>query len=153
REISAAWGAQRIKGLSIRKAIAHMLSDRFKPKSNDIEQKKTETSLIERFLYPKYGPGQMWENVARQIVELGGEIITNQVVDGIHFKEGEVTGIESRHAMSGERRQFAADYFFSTMPIKDLVRALRPSPPAEISRVSEGLVYRDFITVGLLLNE
>jgi protoporphyrinogen oxidase len=152
-EISAAWGAQRIKGLSIRKAVAHMVSDLFKAKSGDIKQKGTETSLIERFLYPKYGPGQMWENVARQIVELGGEIVTSQLVDTIHVAEDHVTRIESGSTDSGERRSFDGDYFFSTMPVKDLLRALRPPAPPEISRISEGLLYRDFITVGLLLSE
>jgi len=152
KEISAAWGAQRVKGLSIRRAVSHMLRDLFKSKSDDIEQKGTETSLIERFLYPKFGPGQMWENVARQVLELGGEIITNQVVDKIHAEPGRISSVESRNSLNGERRSLAGDYFFSTMPVKELVRALQPKVPASISQISEGPLYRDFITVGLLLN-
>ena len=151
-EISAAWGAQRVKGLSIRRAVSHMVRDRFKRKSADIEQKGTETSLIERFLYPKYGPGQMWETVARQVIELGGEIITNQIVDKIHTDGDGIGSVESTNTQSGERRSFQGDYFFSTMPVKDLVRALQPNVPTEIARIGEGLLYRDFITVGLLLD-
>ncbi|OLD28071.1 MAG: hypothetical protein AUJ04_02375 [Acidobacteria bacterium 13_1_40CM_3_55_6] len=152
REISAAWGAQRVKGLSIRRAISHMIKDLFRAKPNDLEQKGIETSLIERFLYPKYGPGQMWERVARQVVELGGQIITNQTVDRIHTTANRISAIESRHSLNHERSNFAGDYFFSTMPVKELVRALEPHAPEDIVEISEGLIYRDFITVGLLLN-
>jgi len=152
REISAAWGAQRVKGLSIRRAISHMIKDLFRAKPNDIEQKRIETSLIERFLYPKYGPGQMWERVARQVVELGGQIITNQTVDRIHTTANRISAIESRHSLNHERSSFAGDYFFSTMPVKELMRALEPHAPEDINEISEGLIYRDFITVGLLVN-
>ena len=78
KEISAEWGAQRIKGLSIKSALLHFLT-RSTKKGGDIAQKDTETSLIEQFLYPKFGPGQMWEEVARKVVERGGQIITEFV--------------------------------------------------------------------------
>jgi protoporphyrinogen oxidase len=90
RSISAEWGAQRIKGISIAKAIQHALKtiSKDKRKSNtDIQQKDTETSLIERFLYPKLGPGQLWEEVARQIVEMGGAILMNRSVTEIEFND------------------------------------------------------------------
>src|SRR5271167_1722254 len=70
-QISAEWGAQRIKGLSVAKAVAHALTSPFRS-SSDAAQKRTETSLIERFLYPKFGPGQMWEEVARRVTTRGG---------------------------------------------------------------------------------
>src|SRR4051812_10522599 len=76
-EISAEWGAQRIKGVSIRKAIQHAVQEITRKKrknTGDIAQKDTETSLIEQFLYPKFGPGQLWEEVARQVQEMGGII-------------------------------------------------------------------------------
>jgi protoporphyrinogen oxidase len=83
-EISAEWGAQRIKGVSISKAIQHAAQTIIKKKNkNDIAQKDTETSLIEQFMYPALGPGQLWEEVARQIVEMGGEIIFHQDVKEI----------------------------------------------------------------------
>ena len=72
-KISAEWGAQRVKGLSITKAIAHHLR-KLRGNKQDLAQKESETSLIEQFLYPKLGPGQLWEEVARQVKEMGGEI-------------------------------------------------------------------------------
>ena len=86
-KISAEWGAQRIKGLSIRKAIAHFLKQ--SGKSGDIAQKGTETSLIEQFLYPKFGPGQMWEKIAAQVEQMGGEIITNFNVTSVEVRDGQ----------------------------------------------------------------
>ncbi len=87
-EISAEWGAQRIKGLSVAKVIAHALSSPFRD-SSDAAQKGTETSLIERFLYPKFGPGQMWEEVARRVTALGGVIHLRQRVVGIDRVAGQ----------------------------------------------------------------
>ena len=81
-EISAEWGAQRIKGLSVAKVIAHALTSPSRT-STDSSQKRTETSLIERFLYPKLGPGQMWEEVARRISQRGGHIhLQHRIVGG-----------------------------------------------------------------------
>lgn len=148
-QISAEWGEQRIKGLSIRKTLTHMLKSLF-GKATGITQKQTETSLIERFLYPKYGPGQMWETVARKVQERGGRIITNFDVREVRC-QGErviaVTGVDEE----GKQRQFSGDYFFSTMPIQELIRAMDAPVPANVREVSDGLMYRDFITVGILL--
>ena len=154
-EISAEWGAQRIKGLSLTTAVKHFVKKMLsgsKGKGGDIAQKGTETSLIEQFMYPKFGPGQLWEHVAELIQQKGGEIHMGWKVDGIHFAPGSETHVESIEAVSdsGERRTFAGDYFFSTMPMRDLVRAMRTPVPANVQEVSEGLQYRDFITVGLL---
>jgi protoporphyrinogen oxidase len=151
-EISAEWGAQRIKGLSIKKAISHFIRQRFARRA-DIEQKTTETSLIEQFLYPKYGPGQMWEEVAKKVVELGGEVLTGYDVVALEPEGARVRSLTAVNAAGGERRTFEGDYFFSTMPIKELARALDGSVPAAVREVSEGLIYRDFITVGLLLRK
>jgi len=154
-EISAEWGAQRIKGLSLTTAVKHFVKKMFssgKGKGGDIAQKGTETSLIEQFMYPKFGPGQLWEHVAELVQQKGGEIHMGWKVDGIQFAAGSDTHVEAIEAISdtGERRTFAGDYFFSTMPMRDLVRALRVPVPANVREVSEGLQYRDFITVGLL---
>jgi protoporphyrinogen oxidase len=149
-EISAEWGEQRIKGLSITKTVKHFLTQRFR-KSSDIVQKDVETSLIEQFLYPKFGPGQMWEGVAEQIVKMGGEIITGSDVAGVQCRGHRVVALTA--VKDGVRREFKGDYFFSTMAIKDLVRAMDGSIPANVREVSEGLQYRDFITVGLLVKK
>jgi protoporphyrinogen oxidase len=148
REISAAWGQQRIKGLSIRKAVAHFLSQMFRGKSS-VAQKNLETSLIEQFLYPKFGPGQMWESVAREITKLGGEILTGQEVTQIDRRDNAITSVTTRDA-NGVTREFAGDYFFSTMAVQDFVKALHPPAPQNVREVSAGLQYRDFITVGVL---
>jgi protoporphyrinogen oxidase len=152
--ISAEWGAQRIKGLSIGKALAHAARQCCKrARRGDVAQKETETSLIERFLYPKYGPGQMWETCAEKVRALGGEILMNTRVEEVHNDGERVSGVTAVDATSGERYTLYGDYVFSTMPVKELVRALDRGPTPEIREVSEGLIYRDFITVGLLVDE
>jgi protoporphyrinogen oxidase len=148
-KISAEWGAQRIKGLSITKSIQHFLKSATTRKPADVGQKDTETSLIENFMYPKLGPGQLWELVAEKILAMGGEIVTGFDVDRIHCRGSEVLSIAGTDA-TGLKREFHGDYFFSTMPIQELVRALDLSVPTGIRAISEGLQYRDFITVGLL---
>ena len=150
--ISAEWGAQRVKGLSILKTITHLLKQPFRKKS-DIAQKETETSLIEQFLYPKFGPGQMWDEVARRVCATGGEIHTGWRATRVHTNGWRVTAVEAVHSPSGETRAFEGSFFFSTMPVQDLVRALSHPPPPEIGEIAEGLMYRDFVTVGLLVNE
>jgi protoporphyrinogen oxidase len=153
-EISAEWGAQRIKGLSLKGVVMHFLKKTFAPGgSGGIAQKKTETSLIERFLYPKFGPGQLWEHAAELVQSSGGEIHFGIRVDCVHVGSGKVVSVEGVNE-AGERVSFAGEIFFSTMPVRDLIRAISaPAPekvPAEVVEVSEGLMYRDFITVGLL---
>jgi protoporphyrinogen oxidase len=148
-KISAEWGAQRVKGLSITKAAAHHLRKMF-GKRQDLAQKDSETSLIEQFLYPKLGPGQLWEEVARQVKEMGGEIVTGYLVNRIEHSDGRVTAVEARNVNSGALRKFEGGYFFSTMPVKDLLQAMDPAPPGNVREVGDHLVYRDFLTVGLL---
>jgi protoporphyrinogen oxidase len=156
-EISAEWGAQRIKGLSLTTAVKHFLKKAFrgKTKTGDLAQKGTDTSLIERFMYPKFGPGQLWEHVADLIREGGGEIHMGWKVDRVHCSmEGGVKRVVSLDAVnaSGERQTFVGDYFFSTMPMRELVEALDAPVPENVREVSSGLQYRDFITVGLLVD-
>ena len=152
-EISAEWGAQRIKGLSLTGVVKHFLKKTFSSKQpGDIAQKKTETSLIEKFLYPKFGPGQLWEHAAEMVTSNGGEIHHGIQIDRIHRDGNNITSVEGLD-QAGQRVTFAGDYFISTMPVRDLVRAFTVPPPAEVIEVSEGLMYRDFITVGLLANK
>jgi protoporphyrinogen oxidase len=148
--ISAEWGEQRIKGLSVKKTIAHHLKRVLRPKDRDFKQKNTETSLIEQFLYPKYGPGQMWEEVARKVETLGGRIVRNAQVTKIATHGQHIRGVVTADPAGCEQR-FDADFLFSTMPVTELVRSLDCPVPADVREVSCGLQYRDFITVGLLL--
>ncbi len=165
--ISAEWGAQRIKGLSLTTALKHFLRNTLRPPSNrDLSQKSTDTSLIERFLYPKLGPGQLWEHVADCIREAGGQIHLGCTVDRIGTRRGDPITHAARHitavdtiSSSGERQNHTGDLFFSTMPIRDLIHAMdtrtpgRVDIPHNVQEVSDGLEYRDFITVGLLASK
>ncbi len=153
-EISAEWGAQRIKGLSLMTAIKHFLGkslSRSNKRNQDVAQKGTDTSLIERFMYPKFGPGQLWEHVAEEIMRLGGDIHMGRKVVGIRCSGNQVRAVEVVNA-NGERQEFEGDYFFSTMPMRELVQAMDAPVPDNVREVSEGLQYRDFITVGLLVD-
>lgn len=141
-QISADWGAQRVKGLSLSKAVWNVLSKPFRPKD------KVETSLIEQYYYPKKGPGQLWETLADEIRRRGGEIIMNTRVERIRVENGRVSAVTA-----ADGREFTGDYFMSTMPVKDLVAGMGEAAPADVRRIAAGLPYRDFITVGLLVNK
>ena len=152
-EISPEWGAQRIKGLSITKAISHFLKQKFGRKEKEINQKKTETSLIEYFLYPKYGPGQLWDKVAEIIKEKGGILVQHQTVDTIETDGFNITKVMAKDLKTNETITYEGDYFFSTMPVKNLMQSIQKDHPSELVKISEGLLYRDFITVGILLSK
>jgi protoporphyrinogen oxidase len=149
--ISAEWGAQRIKGLSIWGALRHALGRALRGTAGDIGQKGTETSLIEQFLYPKLGPGQMWEEAARRVEEMGGEIRTGWKVERLVTDGCRVKAVEAVHSGTGARETLEGDYFFSSAPVQEIMRSFDAAPPANVLEVSDGLVYRDFITVGLLV--
>ncbi len=142
REISADWGAQRVKGLSILAVIKDMLS-KLVPGKN----RKVETSLIEEFQYPKYGPGQLWEAVGSEFEKMGGKILYNRKVTDIDISNGRVNGVKC-----GDEA-FDGDIFISSMPVKDLVAGMGDDVPAAPAEIAKGLPYRDFVTVGLLVNK
>lgn len=155
QEISAEWGAQRIKGISIAKAIAHAAKTIGKSarQNKDLGQKDTETSLIERFLYPKMGPGQLWEAVAAEVQTLGATLLMHHEVRTIQQSDNGITAVIAVDQQTGTPHTFEADYFFSTMPIKELVQGLAGPVPHPVRTIAEGLLYRDFITVGILLTQ
>ena len=145
--ISADWGSQRVKGLSITAVIKDMFRKIFNPKSN-----KVETSLIEQFWYPKYGPGQLWENLADEIEKNGGKILKQHSVQKINLKENKITSVEC--VCDGKIEVFEGDIFISSMPLKDLVEDMKEETvPEDIKNIATGLPYRDFMTVGLLLKK
>lgn len=152
-EISADWGAQRVKGLSIRRILADMLS---KILPSALRKKRTvETSLIESFWYPKLGPGQLWEKVADEIRAMGGEIRMNRKAVGLTLANGRIASVIVESP--GGEETLAADAVFSSMPLKDLIvgieRANPGAVPAPIREIAACLPYRDFITVGLQLKK
>ena len=145
REISSDWGSQRVKGLSI-SAIFKDVFSKVLPGKN----KHKETSLIEEFYYPKYGPGHLWETVADHIEEMGGKILKNQKVVKINTENGKVISVITDN--NGNVEKLNGDIFISSMPVKDLVAGM-PSVPADIASYANGLPYRDFVTVGLLVDK
>lgn len=149
REISAEWGAQRIKGLSITKALLHAAASMMRS-GQDIAQKRVETSLIERFLYPRLGPGQMWEEVARLVTEVGGQIHMRSRITGLHRKGQRITGLDVLDMGRNEVRTVACDELISTMPLAQLATQLRPEDE-RIARAAAELPYRDFMTAGLIV--
>lgn len=152
-EIPADWGSQRIKGLSITKTLIHAVKTIF-ASDKSIDQKNTETSLIEQFLYPKLGPGQLWEEVARLVKKNGGEIHMQHEAVGIEVTSKSIKLLTVRNHNNGEEITHECDYLFSTMPIKDLIGRMTPTEvPDKVKNIANGLVYRDFITVGLLLKK
>jgi protoporphyrinogen oxidase len=150
-QISADWGAQRIKGLNISKALWHAARQLFKRKDG-VAQKGTETSLIEQFLYPKFGPGQMWQEVARLVTEGGGEIRYRQAVTGVETRDGRVVAVTGTDHASGQPFRIECEHAISTMPVRELVKGMNDVPP-EVRQVADGLMYRDFLTVGLLVRK
>ncbi len=156
KNIKADWGAQRIKGLSISRALTHAARSALRGArggrsgGGDIYQRETETSLIERFLYPKRGPGQLWEEVTRRVIDRGGHVTLGSKVTAFHV-EGESIVAATVTDASGASSRVEGDYFFSTIPIRELVAGLDADVPAAVREVAAGLEYRDFITVGVLL--
>lgn len=139
--ISADWGAQRVKGLSLKKALLSMLKK---------DKSQTETSLIEQFIYPKKGPGQLWETLADKVAELGGIILTETKALGVISEGNKITGV--RVLREGKESVLDCDYALSSMPVKDLIAGF-DSAPDDVRRIAEELPYRDFITVGLLVDK
>lgn len=145
RDISADWGAQRVKGLSVWALIKNVFGKLLPGK------KEVETSLIEEFYYPKFGPGQLWEKALSMATKRGARIVWNAEVTGIGMnQDGRITSVSCANGDTYE-----ADEVISSMPIKDLVKAMGSdgqSVPENIFEIAEGLPYRDFVTVGLLVD-
>lgn len=146
-EISADWGSQRVKGISIKAVIKDMLN-KLAGKKNS---KNTETSLIEQFWYPKFGPGQLWEKFAEIIEQNSAKILLSHKVCKINVENNVIKSVVCQ-TEKGEK-VIEGDVFVSSMPVKDLVNSINDNKSEEISKVANGLPYRDFVTVGLLLNK
>lgn len=140
KAISADWGAQRVKGLSVAAALKDMVEKHLPGAKN----RTVETSLIEQFSYPKYGPGQLWETVAKQVETLGGRILYGRRADTLMMEGNRVRGVIAQGV------RYYGDIVLSSMPLCDLVAGIR-NVPEDIAVIAGGLPYRDFITVGLLV--
>lgn len=148
-EISADWGSQRVKGLSITGVIKNAFMKLF-----SAQTKEVETSLIERFYYPKFGPGQLWETVANRFTEMGGKILKNCKVEKILVDEDSNQVKSVVFNKNGRTMKIDADIFISSMPVKDLIDGISSDNiPPEVRNAAKTLPYRDFVTVGLLVNK
>ena len=143
--ISKEWGYQRVKGISISEVLRNYFS-----KILNLNTNKVEASLIESFYYPKYGPGQLYEEMEKQIKNMGGKILKNSKVIKINQKNGKVESIV--YIKNGREYTKNTDILISSMPIKDLVNAFN-EVDEEIRKIGDNLPYRDFVTVGLLVNK
>ncbi len=151
-KLGADWGSQRVKGLSVYAILKDAIMKPFM--KDDVSQKKVETSLIEQFIYPKFGPGQLWETVADDVCEMGGELFMNHQVICVNVENGRVVSVDCRRSTDDVIVNVPCDYLMSTMPLKDLIAAIQGvEVPADVKRIASELPYRDFITVGLLLDK
>ncbi len=146
RDISADWGSQRVKGLS----IAAVLKDMFGKLLPGRKHRQVETSLIEQFIYPKFGPGQLWEKVAAEVEKQGGKLVSGCRVTGLRLENGHLRSVECEK--DGEVLTLDGDVIFSSMPLKDLVAGLGDDVPERVREIAAHLPYRDFVTVGLLVD-
>jgi protoporphyrinogen oxidase len=148
-EIQADWGAQRIKNLSLFRAVWEAL----KPKRvrRKASKAKQVTSLIEEFNYPKYGPGMMWERCTELVTANGAKVVFDSKVTKVEHVGGKATTVTATTA--GVPARYPCTHVISSMPIGELLRAMDPPVPAEVSAAADALRYRDFITVALVLPE
>ena len=148
-EISADWGAQRVKGLSIKAVLKDAFSKIF---GGNKKNKKVETSLIDEFWYPKYGPGQLWETLAEKVQSLGGKIEKGHKVENLEIKDNKVVSVKC--IVDGKEENITGDIFVSSMPVKDLVAGfVGDEVPEDKKEIAKGLPYVDFQTVGVLVNK
>lgn len=145
REIRADWAAQRIKNLSLFKAVWNAISG-----SNDT------TSLIEEFKYPRLGPGMMWEKTAELIRQKGGEVNLRSEVVRVNREANRVTSIDVKHwsedGAEPVMERVEGAQFINSMALRDLIHAFDPPPPPEVIRAADKLKYRDFLIVTLVLD-
>ena len=146
RELSADWAAQRIKSLDLWTVIRTALLPRRKPRKRG----EIVTTLIDRFRYPRLGPGQMWERVAQITDGKGHPVLLGRAVARVEHSAGAVTSVVTAGS-TGEERNQGTD-FISSIPIRELVARLDPPAPEHVRRAADSLGYRDFISVALMID-
>ncbi len=145
KEIDASWGAQRTKGLSIGGILKDVAGKVF-----HVKDRTVNTSLIEEFCYPKLGPGQLWEITGEKIEKLGGKIIKEAKVIAFNKKNDRINSLT--YVKNGEEYTEKADYYISSMPLKNLVTGMNDIPE-NVERIAAGLPYRDYMTLGVLVKK
>lgn len=145
------WGAQRIKGLSVTKVISHAVKT-IVQKSIGYRQKEIETSLVDYYFYPKYGPGQLWQEIADFVQTNGGEIHFRHTVVGVNKKDAKIISVNVRDETMENVYTKHSDFVFSTMPVRDLISGMGTNVPTNVRQTAKQLQYRDFLTIGLLFS-
>ncbi len=144
-EISADWAAQRIKNLSLTEALRNAILGDGKSKDGQVI-----TTLIDKFKYPRLGPGMMWENCEQSLNSRGNPTLRGIRIEKFRHRNGRVESALGRN-VQGEQIEYDGDDFLSTMPLRELIHSFDPLPPAEVIRAADGLRYRDFLTVVLIV--
>ena len=147
-ELSADWGAQRIKGMSLWDAVWEPIRSslgRRRDRANQV------TSLIEEFQYPKFGPGMMWDRCAELVGSLGGEVRMATSASAVHVDGGRAVAVTVDHDGTSERTEVS--HVVSSMPLTALARIVEPPVPAEVLAAADALHYRDFLTIALVVPE
>jgi protoporphyrinogen oxidase len=147
KELSADWAAQRIKSLDLWLVIRSALL----PHRGPMRRGEVVTTLIDRFRYPRYGPGQVWERVADLCDEKGHPVLLGRSIAQVKHDRGRVRSVVVRNRSGGIEEHSGAE-FISSIPIRELVTRLDPPPPAAVRQAAESLSYRDFITVALMID-
>ncbi len=143
-DMPADWAAQRVKNLSLMNAITNAILPR--------RNQKDITSLIEEFQYPKLGPGMMWERCRDLVTAAGSTIEMRTPVTRVRHADGRATSVVARHA-DGSTTEYPCSHVVSSMPIPLLLKAMDPAPPPEVMAAADGLKFRDFLTVALVVPE
>ncbi len=147
KELSADWAAQRIKSLDLWKAVTSALF----PQRTPSKRGDLVTTLIDRFRYPRLGPGQMWERVASVMAQRGHAVLHGRTILGIDHNYGRVVSVVTRD-QDGREEEHRAAHFISTIPIRELVGLLDPAAPDAVRAAARALSYRDFITVAVMID-
>jgi protoporphyrinogen oxidase len=142
KEIQADWAAQRIKGLSLGKAVLNSLG---------FLGKDRVTTLIDEFRYPRRGPGQMWNKAKKIVEEKGGKVELNSRILRFNKKNNKIISVLVE--ADGASREINGDFFLSTIPLRELVQSINPAAPDDVLQAAQALKYRDFFTVGLIINK
>jgi len=139
-EIQAEWAAQRIKGLSLMSALKNaLIGDRSASKQDTVK------TLINEFLYPRHGPGMMWEKAQELVEGMGSRVLMEQAVTRVLWSEGKIDAVEAGgQAYSGE-------HFISSVAIREFIESFEPAPPENVIAAARKLKYRDFLTVALMV--
>ena len=146
-EITSDFGAQRVKDMSLMRAGIDALTP--KKIKNRKDRTQQTTSLIEKFNYPKYGPGQMWEKAADVVSDAGTKIVLDSKVTRVHLENGRAVSVTAE--TDGVAATYECANVISSMPMGALLKAMDPPAPPEVVKAADGLTYRDFITVALVL--